>query len=798
MYGRVTEELKDKIIKLVRSSPNGKIPLTEEDIARLNPICIGNGVSGSVWSIYSSRLGKNIVVKEINPKGVVDDSAKEIFKRGELLYFEHCKKVNSPFLAKTYYAQGDLVIMEYCEGKDLGKLIKEEPKEAKDAAIGVLYCVISGLAELHGYGLAHRDIKPGNIIYDSKTDRFKIIDFGSMRKFSKQDDADYFNGCTLWYIPPEEFEEHNSSFTYRGADMWAAGLTILGVLLGKDAEDILSDFFGEKLNLFSYAANFAKTITSEPEKWKTFLENCLSGIKPSLGENFQFFSELLFGMLEPNCQKRWDANRALELVRRIVPPEALGQQQPQLQNQYLMSNNNQSASISSPPYQQQMQDQMNYNQFPQMDFLQPQQQFNPSPSYPQAGNFGLPQQQMQSPMNYDQFSPFQQQNQVQPWQQNQGPMNYNQSPPYQQQQMQGYDQLSPMSSPPYQQQQMQSPLNQTPMFSQPPQQQLANFGQLQQTQSQVSASYPLHYDISTISQLPPAINFDDEDDGTEKKKKESQDLTVRTPVSLQTHQLPTSSSFFTEEVVITPKNYPMPSQEQERKLFFRSTVDKEEGIKQTGKAGWKIEKILSNGDYEYRGSIEVIDNNLGSLVPPFPKELCGNGPTTCECSFTYEPRGDRIVSINDIKRINWGNGVTFTGGAICYINSDKEARFTLVNGTLTSADGNLNYRGQFGNNGKPIKKGVIEKKLKNGSIHESECMNGSPLNNGKEMIVFPGKYRYICKFSNGIETRGSRFRGWVARIKYCISRLFCLQSIFARNEIENRTKRIEKEKCHVK
>lgn len=38
--------------------------------------------------------------------------------------------------------------------------------------------LLQGLSFIHSYGIAHRDLKPGNVLYDPASGRVKIADFG--------------------------------------------------------------------------------------------------------------------------------------------------------------------------------------------------------------------------------------------------------------------------------------------------------------------------------------------------------------------------------------------------------------------------------------------------------------------------------------------------------------------------------------------------------------------------------------------------------------------------------------------
>ncbi len=67
--------------------------------------------------------------------------------------------------------------MEYAEGGDLfDKIVKAE--KLGEAMAGNYYAqIVLGLEYLHGKGIAHRDMKPENILI-SGSNKLKIADFG--------------------------------------------------------------------------------------------------------------------------------------------------------------------------------------------------------------------------------------------------------------------------------------------------------------------------------------------------------------------------------------------------------------------------------------------------------------------------------------------------------------------------------------------------------------------------------------------------------------------------------------------
>nr|CAD1843677.1 unnamed protein product [Ananas comosus var. bracteatus] len=80
------------------------------------------------------------------------------------------------------------VVMELCEGPDLFDWIRErrgEPATEPEAA-AVVAQIAAALAACHRRGVAHRDVKPDNILLDGGGRRARLADFGSPRASSRR------------------------------------------------------------------------------------------------------------------------------------------------------------------------------------------------------------------------------------------------------------------------------------------------------------------------------------------------------------------------------------------------------------------------------------------------------------------------------------------------------------------------------------------------------------------------------------------------------------------------------------
>ncbi len=128
-------------------------------------------------------------------------------------------------------------VMEYLDGLDLDKLIKEYGPLEPARAIHILVQVCGALAEAHALHLIHRDIKPANIVLTARVDEpdvVKVVDFGLVKTLAAdaaESRSDAITGTPMYLSPeaittPEAVDER--------ADIYALGAVAYFLLTGQD------------------------------------------------------------------------------------------------------------------------------------------------------------------------------------------------------------------------------------------------------------------------------------------------------------------------------------------------------------------------------------------------------------------------------------------------------------------------------------------------------------------------------------------------------------------------------------
>lgn len=94
--------------------------------------------------------------------------------------------------------------------------------------------ILDGVDWLHNIGIAHRDVKPENIVCSADGTRVRIVDFGLAT--SEHSSTEFGCGSTF-YIAPEclgELAGQAPSYATRSADVWSLGVILVNLVCGRN------------------------------------------------------------------------------------------------------------------------------------------------------------------------------------------------------------------------------------------------------------------------------------------------------------------------------------------------------------------------------------------------------------------------------------------------------------------------------------------------------------------------------------------------------------------------------------
>jgi predicted ATPase/signal transduction histidine kinase len=185
-----------------------------------------------IYSSPNSRIflgqdetGTRIVIKLLQEENPSPERIRKF-----LLEFQILKKFQHEGIVKPIRVLEDsgkpILIMEYA-GKSLRDYAIEHSFYHEEL-LSISLQLAEILGEIHSQKIIHKDINPGNILYNPETGNVKLIDFGISSILSKEKEIlknpNSIEG-TLAYISPEQTGRMNRIIDYR-TDFYSLGITL--------------------------------------------------------------------------------------------------------------------------------------------------------------------------------------------------------------------------------------------------------------------------------------------------------------------------------------------------------------------------------------------------------------------------------------------------------------------------------------------------------------------------------------------------------------------------------------------
>jgi eukaryotic-like serine/threonine-protein kinase len=167
---------------------------------------VGEGGTSAVYLADHPNHG-TVALKVLREKLRQDKTAVARFVR-EAQYGARVKHPNVVETIEIGEAAGlHFLAIEWAEGEILERYAKQHAPLPKDEVATIVTQIAAGVQAAHDANIVHRDLKPENVMYDPKTRRVKLLDFGIATDTQASNDerltrAGFFVG-TLMYIAPE-------------------------------------------------------------------------------------------------------------------------------------------------------------------------------------------------------------------------------------------------------------------------------------------------------------------------------------------------------------------------------------------------------------------------------------------------------------------------------------------------------------------------------------------------------------------------------------------------------------------
>ncbi|MCU0699437.1 MAG: serine/threonine protein kinase [Myxococcaceae bacterium] len=173
---------------------------------------VGTGATAKVYLAEDTATGAKVAVKVLRRELLADAGMKARFHREASLLWQ----LEHPGIVKLHRfedrpTEGMLLVLEWVEGTRLDVAL-QQGLSSSAARVELFTALASALGALHRAGIAHRDVKPENVIVvgPPEAPAVKLLDFGIARFTDPKEAALHFQtgvnqvGGTPSYVSPEQ------------------------------------------------------------------------------------------------------------------------------------------------------------------------------------------------------------------------------------------------------------------------------------------------------------------------------------------------------------------------------------------------------------------------------------------------------------------------------------------------------------------------------------------------------------------------------------------------------------------
>jgi serine/threonine protein kinase len=189
---------------------------------------VASGGMGTVYRAFDTVLERMVAFKLVKREMVEDKQVMDSFYREA----RAMAALNHTNIIHVYqfdeFDDRPYIVMELADSGSLDSRIEAEGRVSELTVLDVGIKVGSALDTALRHSLLHRDIKPGNILFNAEGEP-KLVDFGLAKGVEEEEEygADVFG--TPYYVAPEKIKREAETFL---SDMYSLGGTLYHALTG--------------------------------------------------------------------------------------------------------------------------------------------------------------------------------------------------------------------------------------------------------------------------------------------------------------------------------------------------------------------------------------------------------------------------------------------------------------------------------------------------------------------------------------------------------------------------------------
>lgn len=248
---------------------------------------IGSGGMGAVYRAYDQSLNRTVALKLLRTEHMTDPSIVTQFEREAAI----TAAINHPNVVKVFSTGADhgtvYIVMELVDKGSLDDLMSLQGRISEAQVLEIGIQIARGLQAAWRNGLLHRDVKPGNILFnDAQTP--KIVDFGLAALTDEQGQIGGEVWGTPYYVAPEKLDSPPLE-DFR-SDIYSLGSALFHAIAGQppyEAEDA--------------SIVVLRTLKSQPVSLRSFVPDVTDATNAVIGrmmkrepdERYQSYEELI-------------------------------------------------------------------------------------------------------------------------------------------------------------------------------------------------------------------------------------------------------------------------------------------------------------------------------------------------------------------------------------------------------------------------------------------------------------------------------------------------------------------------
>src|SRR5213076_824670 len=192
---------------------------------------VGRGGNACIFGAYD-QVGQKVAIKVLHPELAVSVAADRFLRE-----IRYASQLDHPHIARLLDSgETDYLLwfaMPYLAGETLRQVLRREARLAVDRATHAACEILDALGHAHQHGIAHRDIKPDNIVL-SPTGAV-LVDLGIARAIATSGDdrvtRSGFVVGTEEYMSPEQAQ--GSPDVDGRTDLYSLGVVLFECLAGR-------------------------------------------------------------------------------------------------------------------------------------------------------------------------------------------------------------------------------------------------------------------------------------------------------------------------------------------------------------------------------------------------------------------------------------------------------------------------------------------------------------------------------------------------------------------------------------